>query len=370
MLRKIFLGTLLFFTFISTHAQTDSAKLSKPVADTTTGPKPSLAITGAVDAYYRYDFNNPTANPYNSFTSFTKSQNSFALGMANVKFELQTKKIDMVADLGFGQREKEFAYNDNGISQAVKQLYISYSPNSWLKLTAGSWATHLNYELADAFGNRNYSMSYYFTFGPFSHTGVRADFTTSKKTAFMIGVANATDYRVPPDGQINKKSLLAQFTYTPNDNLQFLLNYVGGQAPDTSKSNIGNLIITDKISSKFNIVYNGILASVKLWDGAKNIGSKTWWGSALYFNYDPKSWFGLTLRSEYFNDDKQLNLYSTLPAGGNVFSNTLSANFKVEGLTFIPEFRLDNASAPLFTNHSGSLIKNDASFIVAVVYKF
>jgi len=370
MLRKIFLGILLFFAFNSSDAQTDSANLSKAVSDTTTDPKPSLAITGAVDAYYRYDFNNPTANPYNSFTSFTKTQNSFALGMANVKFELQTKKIDMVADLGFGQREEEFAYNDNGISQAIKQLYISYSPNSWLKITAGSWATHLNYELADAFANRNYSMSYSFTFGPFSHTGVRADFTTSKKTAFMIGVANATDYRIPPDGRINKKFLLAQFTYTPNDNLQFLLNYVGGQAPDTSKSNIGNLIITDKISSKFNIVYNGILAGVKRWDGAKNIGTKTWWGSALYFNYDPKSWFGLTLRSEYFNDEKQLNLFASQLTGGNVFSNTLSANFKVEGLTFIPEFRLDNASSPLFVKHSGASVKSDANLVVAVVYKF
>ncbi len=368
MLRKIFLGTHLFFVCISCYAQSDSVKPADPVSDTTS--KPSLSITGAVDAYYRYDFNDPIDKPYNSFTSFTKTQNSFALGMANVKFELQTKKTDVVADLGFGPREEEFAYNDKGISQAIKQLYVSYSPNSWLKLTAGTWATHLNYELADVFANRNYSMSYYFTYGPFSHTGIKADVATGKKTAFMIGVANATDYRLPPDGQINKKFLLAQFTYTPSENLQLLLNYVNGEAPDSSKSSISNVIITDKISSEFNIVYNGILANVKQWDGVKNMATKTWWGSALYFNYDPKSWFGLTLRSEYFNDDKQLNLYSALPSGGSVFSNTLSANLKVEGITFIPEFRFDHASTPIFAKHSGALTGNDASFIVAVVYKF
>jgi hypothetical protein len=186
----------------------------------------------------------------------------------------------------------------------------------------------------------------------------------------MIGIANATDYRLPPDGQINKKFLLAQFTYNPNDQLQLLVNYVGGQVPDSSKSSISNVIITDKISSEFNIVYNGILANVKQWDGVKNMATKTWWGSALYFNYDPKSWFGLTLRSEYFNDDKQLNLYAALPSGGSVFSNTLSANFKVEGITFIPEFRFDHASTPLFTKHSGAITQNDASFIAALVYKF
>jgi len=370
MLRKILLGMVVFFGFISTYAQTDSTKLSQSVADVTTDPKPAIAITGAVDAYYRYDFNNPVANPYNSFTSFTKTQNSFVLGMANVKFELQTKKIDMVADLAFGQREKEFAYNDNGITQSIKQLYISYSLTSWLKLNAGTWATHCNYELADAFANRNYSMSYQFTIGPFSHTGLRADIATSKKTAFMIGISNATDYRVPPEGQINKKFLLAQFTYTPSYKFSLYANYVGGQAPDSSKSNFFNLILSAKISDKFGIVYNGIMDGVKQWNGTKNISAKTWWGSMLYFNYDPKSWFGLTLRTEYFNDDKQLNLYASQPTGGNVFSNTLSANFKVDGLIFIPEFRLDNASTPYFIKHSGALTKSDASFIVAVVYKF
>lgn len=290
--------------------------------------------------------------------------------MANVMFELQTKKMDVVADLGFGEREKEFAYNDNGISQSIKQLYISYTPVSWVKFTAGSWATHVNYELADAYANRNYSMSYFFTVGPFSHTGVRADFATSKKTAFMIGIANATDYRLPPEGQINKKFLLAQFTYTPSDKIQLYLNYVGGQAPDTSKSNLVNLVLTTKITNKFSVVYNGIFTTVKLWDGTKNINSKTWWGSALYFNVDPQSWFGLTFRSEYFNDNKQLNIFASQPTGGNVLSNTLSANFKMDGLIFIPELRVDNASSPLFLKHSGEFTKNDASFILAAVYHF
>ena len=50
-------------------------------------------------------------------------------------------------------------YNDQGILQAIKQLYMSYTPNQWLKLTAGSWATHVGYELVDPYANRNYSMS-------------------------------------------------------------------------------------------------------------------------------------------------------------------------------------------------------------------
>jgi Putative beta-barrel porin-2, OmpL-like. bbp2 len=374
MLQKLLVAAIGLLSFTFSTAQT--ASVSYNTADSTAATneeqkkEPALTITGSVDAYYKYDFNNPKNYPYNSPISFTKSQNSFELGMINVKIEHQSKKWDMVADLGFGKRETEFAYNDNGLPQAIKQLYISYSPASWLKLTGGSWATHCNWELADAYANRNYSMSYQFTIGPFSHTGVRADITFGKN-GFMLGAANATDYRAAPDGRINKKFLLAQYTYAPTDNLKFYLNYVGGQAPDTSKSNFFNLIATAKFSDKFNIVYNGIYTGVKQWNGQKNIASKSWWGSAVYLNFDPKKWLGLTLREEYFNDDQQLNLFAATATGGSLFSTTLSANFKTGGFIFIPEFRLDNTNKEvLFTSKSGAFTKSATSFLIAAVYSF
>ena len=70
---------------------------------------------------------------------------------------------------------------------------------------------------------------------------------------------------------------------------------------------------------------------------------------ALYLNLDPKPWFGLTLRGEYFSDKDGVKTTSrrTSPSALTVFANTLSANFKVDGFTFIPEFRMDNASEDL-----------------------
>ena len=91
--------------------------------------------------------------------------------MASVKFEHKGRKVSAVADLGFGPRAKDFSYTDDGITQAIKQLYVSYAPTDWVKFTVGTWATHVGYELLDPQLNRNYSMSYMFTNGPFSHTG-------------------------------------------------------------------------------------------------------------------------------------------------------------------------------------------------------
>ena len=334
--------------------------------DSTVTEESAFKISGSVDAYYKYDF---AKMPGNTFTSFTKTHNDFSLGMASVKFEHTGKKVSAVADLGFGPRAKEFSYTDDGITQAIKQLYINYSPTSWLKLSAGTWATHCNWELVDAFSNRNYSMSYQFTIGPFSHTGLRADIT-SGKSAFMVGVSNATDYRISPQGQINKKFFIAQYAYAPNDNLKFYMNYVGGQAPDTSKSNFFNLIATAKVSDKFNIVYNGIYTGVKQWDGTKNLDDKAWWGSSLYLNFDPQPWFGLTLRGELFNDKNQLNVFSGAPVGGSIFATTLSANFKKGGFIFIPEIRFDNGSENVFVDKNGAASKSMGNFLFAAIYSF
>lgn len=368
MLRKFFVAaTAMSISFLSysqeaavTTASTTEEKKEEEEK------KPFFAITGSADVYFKYDFAKTKANNY---TSFTNSQNSFALGMASVKFEHKTDKVGIVADLGFGQRAKEFAYNDEGITQAIKQLYVSYSPAEWLKFTAGSWATHVGYELVDPQLNRNYSMSYMFTNGPFTHTGLKAEITKGKH-GVMVGVSNATDWRLPPDDKINKKFLLAQYSIAFTDNVKLFLNYVGGKNPDTTKTSQFDAVLTAKLSDKFSLGYNGTVNSTKGWDGSKNTDGQSWWGSALYLNVDPSANFGLTLRGELFSDKNQLKMFAAAPDGGSIFATTLSANLKAGGFIFIPELRFENASENVFVDKDGAGKKSAASFTVAAIYSF
>ncbi len=370
MLQNYFVAAIGLLSFAVSNAQT--ASVSNLISDSASVNEeqkktPVLTITGSVDAYYRNDLADTKTN---SYTSFTPLHNSFSLGMASLKFEHKGEKVTAVADLGFGPRARDFSYTDEGITQAIKQLYISYAATDWLKFTLGAWGTHVGYELLDPQLNRNYSMSYMFTNGPFSHTGFKAELTKGKHGA-MLGIANATDYRIPPDGFINKKFLLAQYSFAPTEKIKIYLNYVGGQNPDTSKTNQFDAIVTAKFSDKFNIGYNGTVNSTQSWDGAKNVESKSWWGSALYLNYDPQSWFGLTLRGELFSDKNQFKAFSAAAEGGTIFSATLSANFKTGGFIFIPEFRVDNANKKvLFINKSGAFTNSAASIILAAIYSF
>ena len=142
--------------------------------------KGNLALTGSVDAYYRYNFHNAKdSGRTNNYTSFTNSQNSFELGMASLKADYTIGKVEAVADLGFGRRAEEFSYNEQGTLAAIKQAYVSYAPSDKVKFTMGKWFTHVGYEVPDAYLNRNYSMDYMFSYGPFFHTGLKADITVN-----------------------------------------------------------------------------------------------------------------------------------------------------------------------------------------------
>src|SRR6478735_5633621 len=211
-----------------------SQNTADTAATTTNPPSVEVAgikITGSVDVYYRYNFANAkdtSGNPItNNYTSFTNSQNSFELGMASIQASHSFGKASAFIDLGFGRRAEEFSYANTSNSSlfAIKQAYLSYAVSDKFKLTMGKWATHIGYELADAYLNRNYSMSYMFSYGPFSHTGLKADFGVGKKSAFMFGIANTTDYVT----QTNSRMFgLAQFsTATSNDKLKVYINYQG-----------------------------------------------------------------------------------------------------------------------------------------------
>lgn len=359
MIRRIIVSG--FFVACSTTAfsQDDTSSRSSD------NERQALTIHGSADAYYRYDFAKQESG---ALTSFTQTHNRFELGMASVTMKYETSKTQVVLDLGFGKRAQDFSYTDagNGALQAIKQAYISYTPTANFTLTAGSWATHIGYELLDAYQNRNYSMSYMFSTGPFSNTGIKAEYSAGK-SSFMIGLTNPTDYKYVPDSVINRKFIIAQYHYDDGDKFNFYLNYTGGEWTDTSKVNQIDMVVTTHISPQFWIGVNSTLGLKKLWTGDAFSATKKWWGTALYLNGDISKCFGLTLREEYFSDKDAV---TAIPIGGNVWASTLSCNLTAGNLTLIPEFRIDAASKPVFQKANGAPSKTDASLLLALAYHF
>jgi hypothetical protein len=357
MLRKLFLAATAAMGFYFSQAQDSTMKVS---------------YSGGLDGYYRYNFN----NQQNNYTSFTNSQSSFELGMATLRADAtaMSGKVGATVDLGFGRRAEEFSYND-GVSDAgkngfaslafIKQAYVTYAPTKKVKFTAGKFATHVGYELLDAPLNRNYSMSYMFTNGPFFHTGIKADIVAGP-IGLMVGLSNYTDQST---ATTSTKNFIAQASYvSKSEKIKAYLNYSGfagadsGKTPSTLKSvHQIDAVVNYIINKKIGLGYNGTVQARDSINGSNG----SWVGNALYINYDPTEKIGVTLRTEIISDSKNI-LYATK----NIFANTISLNYKVGPLTIIPELRFESAESEYYLKSDATGTKSTASGLVAVVYKF
>ncbi len=332
---------------------------------------PATTFSGSLDLYYRYNFANPS-NSINNFTSFTNSQNSFELGMATIRADHNWKKAGVTVELGFGRRAQEFSYNEAYTGSVpgnsptpyfslanVVQAFVYYNISDRIKLTAGKWGTHIGYEVVDAQLNRNYSMSYMFSYGPFYNMGVKADIAIAGKTAVMIGISNPTDNSTTTS---SKKMAIAQISTATSDNAwKFYINYQGGKLNDTTTLNQFDLVLTGTLSGKFGVGFNATDQVRKVSGLADNLN---WWGAALYLNWDPSPLFGMTLRSEYFSDK------DNVVTPGDFMEYTLTGQIHLGKLTFMPEIRYDNSNSSAFLKHDNLATKNTFTGLLAATYVF
>ena len=156
------------------------------ITSTQAQEEPTFSVSGTVDSYYR-------SSEYAPGTSFA-NLNGFSLGMANVILSYEGEKHGFVADFVYGPRGADAVFNSVGSSNIVNQLYMYYNVSDSFTLTMGNFNTFLGYEVISPAANFNYSTSYMFSYGPFSHTGLKADIALSDDVSLMLAVLNSTDY--------------------------------------------------------------------------------------------------------------------------------------------------------------------------------
>ncbi|KAF2517284.1 outer membrane beta-barrel protein [Flavobacterium foetidum] len=329
---------------------------------------PATTWGGSADMYYKYDF----SKQMNGLTSFTNSQDSFELGMASIEAGHTFGKASVFVDLGFGKRAGEFSYNettdkDINAKFLIKQLYFTYNLTDEFKVVAGSFGTHIGYEVLDAVDNKNYSMSYAFSYGPFFNTGVKAQYTSGKFTA-MLGITNPTDFKSAMDAGSVQKTYIGQVGYI-GDTGSAYLNFTSGSSNPASDENKTQFDLTasKSITDSFGLGLNATYAKTK--NDFDSTLDGEWFSVVGYANYSFSPSLLLAYRMEYFDAKDAAPSLGTL-TGSNVFANTLSLNYKVGKLTIIPELRYDAASEDIFLDKDAAPTGGSFFALLATTYSF
>jgi len=325
-------------------------KILKAVDEDTSVEKPEageeevgLSFSGSVDAYYRVNFNGDFENaPATSFANLP----GFSLGMANLILSQEGKKTGFVADIVVGPRGAEAVFGSPAPLNLVNQLYGYWNVNEKLKFTLGNFNTFLGYEVISPRGNFNYSTSYMFSYGPFSHAGLKADIDLGKGFSLMTGVFNPTDFT----------------DFNP------LNDYVGGVqlGYDFGSGSVYLNTLFDRNFLQMDLT-GGVDLSDKIYLGINTTNaSNSFYGGALYFQVAATEALKLGTRLEYFAD-KGIGMVGI---DENVFDATLSANYSIGKLTILPELRVDLVSQAMFEDGDGGINHSLTSGLLAIVYEF
>jgi hypothetical protein len=331
-MKKLFLFLLSVFSLVVTAQEEDKEEKK-------------FTLNGSVDTYFRGNLSggNFDTAPGSSFAN----QPGFALGMINLIASYEAEKVGFVADMVYGPRGADAVFGSPfGSSQIVNQLYAYWNVTDKVKVTMGNFNTFLGYEVISPTANFNYSTSYLFSSGPFSHTGIKADFTLSEDTSLMLAVMNPTDAtEFNPNGsyalgaQLGFSGQYLNFLY---DQGAFEIDFTGGF----------------DVSEKF---FLGLNAAYFSGDDAPGF-----YGAALYPQMAASDRFKIGLRAEFFQEiDGDFGAIGTGIEESSVFATTLTCNYTVGALTIIPELRLDSASEAAFVGD-----KALSTFVLAAVYAF
>lgn len=328
-IKKLVLILIAIFSINAINAQEEEVKDKK------------LQIQGSIDAYYQTNLGAPD-NVDQSFGTSFANELGFALGMANVIVSYDGEKTGVVADLAFGPRGDDAVGGYN-----INQLYAYWNVSESTTFTAGRFNTYLGYEVISPIGNFNYSTSYLFSSGPFSHVGLKAGIALSEDFSLMLAFMNVTDVNNNLTGaysggaQLGYKGQYLNLYYDDGEALGFEIDYTGG------------FDITDSFFLGINAAY------------ADNDGDG-FYGAALYPQLSTSDSFAIGLRGEYF-----ATMEDRVSDDSSVFAATLTGSYTVENLTIKPELRLDTwGDAKPYMDSDGMPKDNLSSFLIAAIYSF
>ncbi len=344
-----------------------------------------IHVSGFVDAYYSYNFNNPGDAPYTGaprqngiggLRNFDTYNDQFALSLAELVFSKDAAPVGFRVDLDYGTTTELVHCSavscPGGATEEpfkdIQQAYISWKPSSMWTIEAGKFVTHMGFEVIESKDNWNYSRSNLFAYAiPYYHSGIRI--THAHENFWLTGyIYNGWNNVVENNAG---KTFGATLGLTPVKGLSIIQNWIGGPEPGGIQyKHVLDSIVTfspvDMLSFALNYDYG--------WQKTDGGDNQIWTGIAAYAKIAPTDKLAFSPRVEWYDDKDGLIL-----ANGTrqiVKEVTLTGEYKIsDSLLTRLEYRSDWSTKDTFlSDTSASAISPDTksqdTITLGVVYMF
>ena len=365
------------------------AAASAGAAPTTADAFKGLTINATLDSYFAYNANDPIGR-VNYLRAYDVSSNTFSLNQAAIILESAPdptfdKRFGFRVDLQYGQATETLQGNAANelrpnIYRNVYQAYGTYDfpiGGKVLELDFGKWASSLGLEGNYTKDQMNYSRSFWFSYLPFYHSGVRAAFKVNDALTLNYWVTNGTQQTEEFN---NFKDQLVGFTLQPTATVNWTFNYyVGQEHPDVvyvTNPALPNLPIQQ--GTPFLPIANAPNGRLEIFDTYATwqatplltLAAEVDWvtdrlysyspgqhtaGGALYGRYQLNPRIAFAARGEYLED--RGGLFSGVAQYLKEMTLTTEYRF-LDGFIARGEFRRDASNQPYFLSDSLGVLKS------------
>jgi hypothetical protein len=265
-----------------------------------------IKMSGLIDSYYSYNFNNP-ASGYNTLRNFEVKSRQFSLNMAEFSLYQDADPIGFRVDLGFGRAWDVFHATEPGdrsIQRFIPQAYITAKKGS-VTFDFGKFYTSVGAELTENNYTWHYGRGYMYTNGPYYHMGLRINKAFGEQWTLGFQLVNGWN-NVEDNNSGKTMGFTSSYTTKSKKYSWLTASYVGPEKTGTNKGwkNIYDTVInfspTDKWTGYFDYYHGWENLSVVGSNG--NLRAANWDAFGLSSNFNVQGNNFVAFRYEYYGD--------------------------------------------------------------------
>lgn len=348
MKKIINLYVLFFCNFI--FSQIDSTKTQNDTIN-------PFSFGGYAELYYSYDFSNPENHEKEGFIYNHRRHNEMNINLALAKASYNTSEIRSNLSLMVGNYAQYNLSSEPSWAQFIYEanigIKLSKKENLWLDI--GIMPSHIGFESAISADCWTPTRSILAENSPYYETGIKLNHTSKNEkwfTAFMVLNGWQRTHRTD---NFQLPSIGMQVNYKPNSQWQLnYSNFIGSNQPDSVHAYrvFHNLYAIFQASKKLGFIAGFDLGSDKYNSSDYGI----WYSPVLIARYSFNSKSKLAARVEYYNDSKQIIIYTGTTNGFQ--SLGISANYDREifkKIVWRNEFKWYLSKDAIFNQNSNHL---------------
>lgn len=334
---------------------------------------PAFTWSGYVEAYYLYDFNEPSDHNRPSFIFSHNRHNEFNVNLGFLKGSYNAERVRANLALAAGTYMNANYANEPGVLKNIYEanagVKLGRKINLWLD--AGIFASHIGFESAVSKDCWTLTRSIMAENSPYYEAGAKITYVTDNGKWFVRVLALNGWQRIT---KVDGNSLMSwgtQIQFKPSDKV--LLNYstfIGTDKPDSARLMrlFHNVYGIFNVSDKLGLTLGFDIGTEE--KTPSDGGTNTWYAPVGILKYSFNVNWAVAGRLEYYNDKNGVIISTGTPNGFQTVGYSLNLDYSpAKNVVLRLEARNFSSKDDVFLKKS-KMVKGDASVAGSIAVSF